>query len=128
MVAPVTGNDIGIRRAEIKQGIRETILCKDQDGRIGLRLKSVDNVSIAAYFCQEKSYCWIKLVVKPVCMHTHTQCVYYIYSQKVVSCIMLSYLQSEFESPPLAQTRAWTMVYINSSNIFSYFTAPEEYL
>lgn len=43
MVAPVTGNDIGIRRAEIKQGIREAILCKDQDGRIGLRLKAVDN-------------------------------------------------------------------------------------
>uniref|UniRef100_A0A1W7RCV8 Syntenin-1-like protein n=1 Tax=Agkistrodon contortrix contortrix TaxID=8713 RepID=A0A1W7RCV8_AGKCO len=43
MVAPVTGNDVGIRRAEIKQGIRELILCKDQDGKIGLRLKSVDN-------------------------------------------------------------------------------------
>ncbi|XP_061455399.1 syntenin-1 [Rhineura floridana] len=43
MVAPVTGNDVGVRRAEIKQGIREIILCKDQDGKIGLRLKSVDN-------------------------------------------------------------------------------------
>ncbi|CAD7682680.1 unnamed protein product [Nyctereutes procyonoides] len=39
----VTGNDVGIRRAEIKQGIREVILCKDQDGKIGLRLKSIDN-------------------------------------------------------------------------------------
>lgn len=45
MVAPVTGGDTGIRRAEIKQGIREVILCKDQDGKIGLRLKSIDNVS-----------------------------------------------------------------------------------
>ncbi|KAM4706284.1 syntenin-1 [Rhinophrynus dorsalis] len=43
MVAPVTGSDIGIRRAEIKQGLREVILCKDQDGKIGLRLKSIDN-------------------------------------------------------------------------------------
>lgn len=43
MVAPVTGNDVGIRRAEIKQGVREVILCKDQDGKMGLRLKSVDN-------------------------------------------------------------------------------------
>uniref|UniRef100_F6QA13 Syndecan binding protein n=1 Tax=Monodelphis domestica TaxID=13616 RepID=F6QA13_MONDO len=43
MVAPVTGSDVGIRRAEIKQGIREVILCKDQDGKIGLRLKSIDN-------------------------------------------------------------------------------------
>uniref|UniRef100_A0A2K5HR81 PDZ domain-containing protein n=1 Tax=Colobus angolensis palliatus TaxID=336983 RepID=A0A2K5HR81_COLAP len=43
MVAPVTGNDIGIHRAEIKQRIREVILCKDQNGKIGLRLKSIDN-------------------------------------------------------------------------------------
>ncbi|XP_019383235.1 PREDICTED: syntenin-1 isoform X1 [Gavialis gangeticus] len=43
MVAPVTGNDVGLLRAEIKQGLREVILCKDQDGKIGLRLKSVDN-------------------------------------------------------------------------------------
>ncbi|XP_029447207.1 syntenin-1 isoform X2 [Rhinatrema bivittatum] len=43
MLAPVTGSDIGIRRAEIKQGIREVILCKDQAGKIGLRLKSIDN-------------------------------------------------------------------------------------
>ncbi|XP_053324292.1 syntenin-1 [Spea bombifrons] len=43
MVAPVSGSDVGIRRAEIKQGLREIILCKDQDGKIGLRLKSVDN-------------------------------------------------------------------------------------
>uniref|UniRef100_A0A2I2YLI2 PDZ domain-containing protein n=1 Tax=Gorilla gorilla gorilla TaxID=9595 RepID=A0A2I2YLI2_GORGO len=43
MVAPVTGNNVGIHRAEIKQGICEVILCKDQDGKIGLRLKSIDN-------------------------------------------------------------------------------------
>ncbi|XP_023673985.1 syntenin-1 isoform X1 [Paramormyrops kingsleyae] len=43
MTAPVTGNDCGLRRAEIKQGVRELILCKDMDGKIGLRLKSVDN-------------------------------------------------------------------------------------
>ncbi|XP_008570371.1 PREDICTED: syntenin-1 [Galeopterus variegatus] len=43
MVIPVTGNDVGICRAEIKQGIHEVILCKDQDGKIGLRLKSIDN-------------------------------------------------------------------------------------
>lgn len=42
-LAPVTGNDVGIRRAEIKQGCREVILCKDQDGKIGLRVKSIDN-------------------------------------------------------------------------------------
>ncbi|XP_041103518.1 syntenin-1 [Polyodon spathula] len=43
MTAPISGNDFGIRRAEIRQGIREVILCKDMDGKIGLRLKSIDN-------------------------------------------------------------------------------------
>uniref|UniRef100_A0A667ZHK4 Syndecan binding protein (syntenin) 2 n=1 Tax=Myripristis murdjan TaxID=586833 RepID=A0A667ZHK4_9TELE len=33
MVRPVTGADVGIRRAEIRPGLREVILCKDQDGK-----------------------------------------------------------------------------------------------
>ncbi|XP_033825296.1 syntenin-2 [Periophthalmus magnuspinnatus] len=43
MVRPVTGADVGIRRAEIKPGLREVILCKDQDGKVGLRLRAIDN-------------------------------------------------------------------------------------
>lgn len=46
MVRPVTGADMGIRRAEIRQGLREIILCKDQDGKVGLRLRAIDNVSL----------------------------------------------------------------------------------
>ncbi|KAF7706217.1 syntenin-1 isoform X2 [Silurus meridionalis] len=42
-VAPITGNDMGVKRAEIRQGVREVVLCKDMDGKIGLRLKAVDN-------------------------------------------------------------------------------------
>uniref|UniRef100_A0A669BNX9 Syndecan binding protein (syntenin) 2 n=2 Tax=Oreochromis TaxID=8139 RepID=A0A669BNX9_ORENI len=34
MVRPVTGADVGIRRAEIRPGLREIILCKDQDKKI----------------------------------------------------------------------------------------------
>uniref|UniRef100_A0A8C6PMN3 Syndecan binding protein n=1 Tax=Nothobranchius furzeri TaxID=105023 RepID=A0A8C6PMN3_NOTFU len=43
MVRPVTGADIGIRRAEIRPGLREVILCKDQDGKVGLRIRTIDN-------------------------------------------------------------------------------------
>ncbi|XP_029993955.1 syntenin-2 [Sphaeramia orbicularis] len=43
MVRPVTGTDIGIRRAEIRPGLREIILCKDQDRKVGLRLRAIDN-------------------------------------------------------------------------------------
>ncbi|XP_056611998.1 syntenin-1 [Triplophysa dalaica] len=40
---PITGNDMGVKRAEIRQGVREVVLCKDMDGKIGLRLKAIDN-------------------------------------------------------------------------------------
>ncbi|CAB1329637.1 unnamed protein product [Coregonus sp. 'balchen'] len=43
MVSPVTGSDVGIRRAEIRPGLREIILCKDQDKKVGLRLRAIDN-------------------------------------------------------------------------------------
>ncbi|XP_017161240.1 syntenin-2 isoform X2 [Poecilia reticulata] len=43
MVRPVTGTDMGVRRAEIRPGLREIILCKDQDGKVGLRLRAIDN-------------------------------------------------------------------------------------
>ncbi|XP_040187186.1 syntenin-2 [Rana temporaria] len=42
LIAPVTGNDVGLRRAEIKHGMRELILCKDEKGKVGLRLRDVD--------------------------------------------------------------------------------------
>lgn len=42
MIAPVTGNSVGLRRAEIQPGVRELILCKDQDGKIGLRVQAVN--------------------------------------------------------------------------------------
>ncbi|EHH19841.1 syntenin-2 isoform X2 [Macaca thibetana thibetana] len=42
MVAPVSGYSLGVRRAEIKPGVREIHLCKDERGKTGLRLRTVD--------------------------------------------------------------------------------------
>ncbi|KAM6298721.1 syntenin-2 [Aegotheles albertisi] len=42
LVAPLTGNNAGLRRAEIKPGVREIHLCKDERGKTGLQLKNVD--------------------------------------------------------------------------------------
>ncbi|NWW69845.1 SDCB2 protein, partial [Climacteris rufus] len=42
VVAPLTGNSAGLRRAEIKPGVREIHLCKDERGKTGLQLKNVD--------------------------------------------------------------------------------------
>uniref|UniRef100_A0A8C6RJK0 Syndecan binding protein (syntenin) 2 n=2 Tax=Nannospalax galili TaxID=1026970 RepID=A0A8C6RJK0_NANGA len=42
VVAPVSGNNLGVLRAEIKPGVREIHLCKDERGKTGLRLQAVD--------------------------------------------------------------------------------------
>ncbi|XP_044909728.1 syntenin-2 isoform X1 [Felis catus] len=42
LVAPVSGNSQGARRAEIKPGMREIHLCKDERGKTGLRLRAID--------------------------------------------------------------------------------------
>ncbi|XP_013777618.1 syntenin-1-like [Limulus polyphemus] len=42
MVAPISGSSLGLKRAEITHGIREVTLCKDNNGKIGLRLHSVN--------------------------------------------------------------------------------------
>ncbi|XP_074867732.1 syntenin-2 isoform X3 [Carettochelys insculpta] len=42
LVAPLTGNSLGLRRAEIRPGVRELHLCKDERGKTGLQLKSID--------------------------------------------------------------------------------------
>ncbi|XP_068768418.1 syntenin-2 [Struthio camelus] len=42
LVAPLSGNDAGLRRAAIKPGLREIHLCKDERGKTGLKLKSID--------------------------------------------------------------------------------------
>ncbi|XP_050591539.1 syntenin-1-like [Bombus affinis] len=43
MVAPLSGQSLGLQRAQVTNGIRELILCKDKDGKIGMRVNNVDN-------------------------------------------------------------------------------------
>ncbi|XP_076208400.1 syntenin-2 isoform X2 [Aptenodytes patagonicus] len=42
LVTPLSWNNTGLRRAEIKPGVREIHLCKDERGKTGLQLKNVD--------------------------------------------------------------------------------------
>lgn len=37
MVAPISGQSAGLVRAQVTHGIRELVLCKGADGKIGLR-------------------------------------------------------------------------------------------
>ena len=44
-VAPVTSrNLVGVQRAEIKDGVRMVVLCKDANGKMGLRVRHVSKV------------------------------------------------------------------------------------
>jgi syntenin-1 len=54
MIAPVTGNDVGIRRANVTHGVREVICCKDAKNKVGLRLKDV-NKGVFVQFVQKDS-------------------------------------------------------------------------
>jgi len=43
MIAPLTGeNNVGLLRAQVTHGIREIILCKDAEGKVGLKLRDVN--------------------------------------------------------------------------------------
>lgn len=42
MVAPISGSSLGLKRAEVTHGIREVVLCKDQNGKVGVRLESIN--------------------------------------------------------------------------------------
>lgn len=45
MVAPLTGdNNVGLMRAQVTHGIREVILCKDGNGKVGMKLRDVNKV------------------------------------------------------------------------------------
>eukprot|EP00918_Siedleckia_nematoides_P037466 GHVU01081245.1.p1 GENE.GHVU01081245.1~~GHVU01081245.1.p1 ORF type:complete len:291 (+),score=33.52 GHVU01081245.1:94-873(+) len=48
-VAPISGGSVGLRRAEVKSGVREVILCKDGKGMIGLRVRSINKGVFVAF-------------------------------------------------------------------------------
>lgn len=55
LVSPVTGqNNLGMMRAEVKQGIRMIIGCKGADGKVGLRVQHV-NKGVFVSFVQKDS-------------------------------------------------------------------------
>ncbi|KAK7794470.1 hypothetical protein R5R35_004694 [Gryllus longicercus] len=43
MVAPLSGQSLGLQRAQVTHGVRELTLCKDGSGKVGLRVRDVSN-------------------------------------------------------------------------------------
>jgi syntenin-1 len=42
MVGPLSGDSPGLVRAQVSHGVRQVVLCKDGEGKIGLKVKSVN--------------------------------------------------------------------------------------
>ncbi|XP_062518621.1 syntenin-1-like [Corticium candelabrum] len=50
MVAPISGTrEVGMLRSEIRQGVREVVLCKAANGKIGMAVKSVSKGVFVAF-------------------------------------------------------------------------------
>uniref|UniRef100_A0A0B6Z4B0 PDZ domain-containing protein n=1 Tax=Arion vulgaris TaxID=1028688 RepID=A0A0B6Z4B0_9EUPU len=53
-ISPITGNNLGLARSEIKSGVREVVLCKNNEGKLGLRIRHVNNGLFVA--CVQEGY------------------------------------------------------------------------
>lgn len=42
VVAPISGSSPGLHRAQVTNAIREVTLCKDSDGKVGMRVKAIN--------------------------------------------------------------------------------------
>jgi len=42
LTAPLSGNSLGLQRAQVSHGIRQVVLCKDKDGKVGMRVKAIN--------------------------------------------------------------------------------------
>ncbi|PSN39341.1 Syntenin-1 [Blattella germanica] len=42
MVAPLSGQSLGLQRAQVTHGIRELTLCKDASGKVGVRVQAIN--------------------------------------------------------------------------------------
>lgn len=42
LVAPLSSQSVGLQRAQVTHGVREVILCKDHDNKLGLKVQSIN--------------------------------------------------------------------------------------
>ncbi|XP_071438912.1 syntenin-1-like [Hetaerina americana] len=43
LIAPISGQSLGLQRAQVTHGIREVTICKGANGKVGLRVKAISN-------------------------------------------------------------------------------------
>lgn len=53
MIAPLSNQTVGLKRAQVTHGIREVVLCKTVDNKIGLRVKDINNGIFITLVCKD---------------------------------------------------------------------------
>jgi len=49
MIAPISSTSLGLMRANVTHGIREVVLCKDKDSKVGMRVQAVNKGVFVAF-------------------------------------------------------------------------------
>jgi syntenin-1 len=49
MIAPISSTSLGLMRANVTHGIREVVLCKDKDSKVGMRVQAINKVFVINY-------------------------------------------------------------------------------
>lgn len=52
MIAPLSNQTIGLQRAHVTHGIRDVIVCKGPDNKVGLRVKDINNGVFITLVCK----------------------------------------------------------------------------
>lgn len=53
MIAPLSNQTVGLKRAQVTHGIREVTVCKTGDNKIGLRVKDINNGIFITLVCKD---------------------------------------------------------------------------
>lgn len=53
MIAPLSSQTPGLQRAQVTHGIREVMVCKGKDNKIGLRVRDIDNGVFITLVCKD---------------------------------------------------------------------------
>lgn len=53
MIAPLSSQTAGLKRANVTHGIREVVVCKGTDSKIGLRVKDINNGIFITLVCKD---------------------------------------------------------------------------
>lgn len=53
MIAPLSNQTAGLQRAQVTHGIRDVNVCKGADGKVGLRVKDINNGIFITLVCKD---------------------------------------------------------------------------